>query len=256
MSRYDTYSPPRAPERWDRDRFESFSRGPPPRAADRYDEADYYASPHHREYSSDRRPQYDERDVLYYEERDRFSPPTQSRGPTRYWEEPRETSSQAMVPIREQERDRGFEIDIRTRERIQSPESSHGRPRRPQFIRRQSSLDTFDRKPMPRYGDRVHEEVIAIPTGPRRRSPPRYHDHFEEIRVADPDRYGDEEFRGYREREISRVRRPEREEFIEEREHIIERDEFPKRGKTKMPIRLINRKAIIQLGYPFEEEAG
>ena len=108
---------------------------------------------------------------------------------------------------------------------------------------------------MPRYGDKVREEVIAIPSGPRRRSPPRYYDEYEEdIRIADPDRYGDEEFRGYREREISRVRRPEREGYVEE--EIIEKDEFPKRGKTKMPMRLVNRRAIIQLGYPFEEEAG
>ncbi|KAM3074161.1 hypothetical protein ACMFMG_003019 [Clarireedia jacksonii] len=30
--------------------------------------------------------------------------------------------------------------------------------------------------------------------------------------------------------------------------------EFPKKGKTRMPIRLVSKRAIIDLGYPFEEE--
>jgi hypothetical protein len=33
-----------------------------------------------------------------------------------------------------------------------------------------------------------------------------------------------------------------------------ERSEFPKRGKTRMPARLVSKRAIIDLGYPFEEE--
>lgn len=32
------------------------------------------------------------------------------------------------------------------------------------------------------------------------------------------------------------------------------RSEFPKRGKTRIPARLVSKKAIIDLGYPFEEE--
>lgn len=32
------------------------------------------------------------------------------------------------------------------------------------------------------------------------------------------------------------------------------RSEFPKKGKTRMPARLVSKKAIIDLGYPFEEE--
>ena len=141
---------------------------------------------------------------------------------------------------------------------------------RPTFIRRQSSLDTFDRKPMPRYGDRARfepPEVIPVPLPRRRRSPPRYMERdYEEIRVAEPEYYGDEEFRGYTEREVSTVRRRrapsevrEREVFEEReeiKEEIIEEEkpEYPKRGKTKMPMRLINKRAIIELGYPFEEE--
>jgi hypothetical protein len=32
------------------------------------------------------------------------------------------------------------------------------------------------------------------------------------------------------------------------------RSEFPKKGKTRMPARLVSKRAIIDLGYPFEEE--
>ena len=32
------------------------------------------------------------------------------------------------------------------------------------------------------------------------------------------------------------------------------KSEFPKKGKTRMPARLVSKKAIIDLGYPFEEE--
>ena len=98
--------------------------------------------------------------------------------------------------------------------------------------------------------------------GPRSRrvSPPRYERDFEDIRIAEPDYYGDEEYRGFKEREvvIDRRRRGGGPEF-EEKEEIIEYKEeapFPRRGKTKMPARLVNKRAIIELGYPFEEEVG
>lgn len=107
-------------------------------------------------------------------------------------------------------------------------------------------------------------EVIAIPAGGRRRSPPRFveRDYEEEIRIAEPDYYGDEEFRGYREREVSTVRtRKDRGEVeIREREEFVVEEEpereAPRRGKTRMPMRLINKRAIIELGYPYEEEVG
>lgn len=34
------------------------------------------------------------------------------------------------------------------------------------------------------------------------------------------------------------------------------RSEFPKKGKTRMPARLVSKKAIIDLDYPFVEEVG
>ena len=262
MSRHGGgYSPPRAPERWDRERFEAHSRAPPTVVErDRYEEVDYYSRPQHREPSVDlgRRspPRFKERDRYYYEEKDRFEDrmPYRPRGPGRYFDEEVDVREQAMVPVRHRDRERDIEIDIRSRERYEPPPRREPEFVRPQFIRRQSSLDTFDRKPMPRYGDRVREEVVSIPASSRQRSPPRYvEQEIEEIRVAEPEFYGDEEFRGYREREISRVRRNRPEEIIEEKEEIIEKP-GPKRGKTKMPSRLANRRAIIELGYPFEEE--
>ena len=260
MSRFGGYSPPRGPERWDRSRFEAASRGPPVMERDRYEE-DHYSRPSHRDHSNDRYsrrspPRYEEKDRYYYEEKERYGPPAPYRpqkGPGRYYDEDPEGGYEgAMVPSRGGERD--LEIDIR---RTSNAGRAPQRPARPTFVRRQSSLDTYDRKPMPRYGDRVREETIIIPTGPRRRSPPRYEREreYEDIRVAEPDYYGDEEFHGYREREISRVRRTGRDnEIVEEkREEIVERT-FPKRGKTRMPMRLVNRRAVIELGYSFEEE--
>ena len=270
MSRY---SPGRAPERWDRDRFESASRGPPVVERDiRYEEKDYYGGrPRYREEAAPPRrappTRYEEEDRYErVEERERYAAPLPTRqrpSETRYYEEERDVYEGALVPTRrrepERERERDFEVDIRRTEidRYQPP--APRAPARPTFIRRQSSLETFDRKSRPRYGDRMREEeTVYMPSAPRRRSPPRYVERdYEDIRIAEPEYYGDEEFRGYREREISRYRKNRQSggerEFVEEREEIVEK-EFPRRGKTRMPMRLVNKRAVIELGYPFEEE--
>lgn len=258
-----------APERWDRSRFDAHTRGGPQLVErDRYEERDYYEPQPQRQrdrsadYYRDQ-PRY--RDDDRYFEQDRFSQPMpfrSSRPAPRFFEEERDPYEGAMVPARrERPREREIEIDIHERDRYPAPAA------RPKFMRRQSSLDTFDRKPMPRYGDQVREETIMIPTGPRRRSPPRYHspprfperEQYEDIRIAEPEYYGDEEFRGYREREIERVRtnrRRSQETLVEEDRTVIEETtkEYPRRGKTRMPMRLVNKRAVIELGYPFEEE--
>jgi hypothetical protein len=118
---------------------------------------------------------------------------------------------------------------------------------------------------------------------PRTRAlpPPRRYaerEYYDEIEIAEPDYYGDERFRGYpervREREI--IRKKKRSRSRESRaSHSVKssvrssstssssssetttvsvRSEFPKKGKTRMPARLVSKKAIIDLGYPFEEE--
>lgn len=264
-SRYreDNYSSSRGGgERWDRDRLDSYDRQRPPRPPhppsgperDPYDDREYYQRTERRDPSPRR-----ERERVIYAERDRYEIPSRPR--YRYDDEA-DRSAGAMVP-RPREEEREIDIEIRRREYNRSPPSPLPAPprefERPRFVRRQSSLDTYDRKPMPKYGDvaRVREETVMIPASrhrspPRYRSPPRF-DEYEEIGIDERDR----EFAGYREREISRVRtRKEGPDYeIEEREEIIEETRnLPKRGKTKMPIRLVNTEVLIKLDYPFEQQ--
>ena len=256
-SRYkdDGYSSPRrgGGERWDRERMDAYDRRAPTTVErDRYEEVDYYSRPQRRDPSPRR---YETKEKVVYEERDRYEAPYRQR--YRYDEEPDRVSG-AMVH-RPREEDREIDIEIRRRE-YDRPEREFERPK---FVRRQSSLDTYDRKPMPRYGDvaRIREETVMVPAE-RRRSPPRYRspprfEEVEEIRRAEQDRYREEEFVGYREREVSRVRRNDNAEYeFEEREDIIEEEtqNFPKRGKTKMPSHLINIDVLAELDYPFERE--
>lgn len=282
MSRYGGYDGPPA-ERWDTQRFQrERERVERPRTTvverDRFEERDRYEnhltppnSARRRESSVDEvyisreretKPsgRFEERDRIVIEERNGTPSRRPRAPPARYWEDDFESESGGpgqMIPF-ERRRPSG------------AAEKNYGAPARrpdgrPQFIRRQSSLDTFDRKPMPRYGDRLREppEVIPIPIPPRRRSPPRFVERdYEEIRIAEPDHYGDEDYRAYREREVETIRRRRATSEVREREEIIEEYDIPeapapagpKRGKTKMPMRLVNKRAIIELGYPFEEE--
>ena len=258
-------------ERWDRARFEDAGR-----RGTVIEETDYYRGPPRRDRSADisyRKPSYApererprEKERIVFEEREeRYGAPVPYRPrPRQYYEEDEVIVDREVVPYR-RERERGeereLEIDIRRRGPPMPPPAPPRGPARPQFVRRQSSLDTFDRRPLPRYGDRIREE-IPIPARPRRRSPPRYVEREEiEIRRTEPERdYYEEEddYRGgWREREVVTERRrraPSVSTVVyEEKEEVIE-TEFPKRGKTKMPTRLINERAIIQLGYPFEKE--
>ena len=258
MSRYGGYDSGgrREPERWDPERFNRERGGrqqvlerdiyeehdrfapPPPRRPQRaYDDFDYPPPP------GRRGERFEEKGRFFAEER--YGPPAK-RAPRqdRYYEEEEidsfeespERGGGRMMPL-----DRGI--------------PSRRVPPRPGIIRRQSSLDTFDRKPLPRY-PREPPEVIKMPAPRRRRSPPRYERDFEEIRVAEPDYYGDEEFRGYKEREIITDRKRRVPSGFEEMEtfEIEEEAPFPRKGKTRMPGRLVNKRAIIELGYPFEEE--
>ena len=263
-------------ERWDNERFMRERervgrfRGPPVVERERFEEVDRYESPRGGRGGSGSRFRESSADEVYYgrgggrfEEKDRyimeekFGPPARrpARGPGRYYDEdPEDADDGRLVP---------FERRKVVEEREYGPPPRRGG--RPGFLRRQSSLDTFDRKPMPRYGDHIlppppPPEVITIPASSRRREPPRYLERdFEDIRIAEPDFYGDEEFRGYRERERSTVRRrrggSDAFEFREEREEFVEEEEpFPRKGKTRMPRRLVNKRAVIEMGYPFEEE--
>jgi hypothetical protein len=254
------------------------------------------------------------------------------RGP-RGFEEDRYESRQYYDEPPRFERERapargGTNITIEKEREVYSP-SPPRREReftRPAFLRRQSSLDTFDRKPLTRYVEREEYGVPAryreesyrdsyrdelyredvrppvmtpIPLPRTRALPPprRYADRdyleYDDIKVAEPDFYGDDEYRGFpervREREIIRRRRRSRSKESKRTRSKESRasrsvrgsvkgsvrsssvsssssdssnssgagtvkNEFPKRGKTRMPGRLVNKRAIIDLGYPFEEE--
>ncbi|KAI0469184.1 hypothetical protein F4859DRAFT_516534 [Xylaria cf. heliscus] len=173
--------------------------------------------------------------------------------------------------------------------------------RRPGLLRRQSSLDTFDRRPAQRlyerdeYGpparraDYRPEPYEPIPL-PRSRAlpPPRmYAEHdYDEIKVAEPQRYGDDDFHAYPEhvleREIVRTKKPRDRSASRTsrtsraptthrgRSHrgssrssstssssdtggtaITTKSEYPKKGKTRIPLRLISVRAIMELQYPY-----
>ena len=269
MSRYDGGYPhrPVPTERWDGDRFARERHG---RAAvaerDTYEERDSFRSDG-RGFSSRREVEEDDfkrtrgggwEDDRFYEREERYGPPARRAPP------PREHFER-----RYHEEDEYDSHGPRYGGRKAAP------PRPGMLIRRQSSLDTFDRRPQPRYRE---PEVVTVPSprggryGEQRhryepRYEPRYNEResYEDIRIAEPDRYGDEDYRGWKEREIETIRRrrpePRRSEDFEE-ERIEERVEetveverpWPRRGKTRMSARLVNKRALVALGYPYEDE--
>lgn len=206
------------------------------------------------------------------------------------------------VPERERDFERRIYID-KEREQYRSPSP----PRRPQvMLRRQSSLDTFDRRPPLHFLERERREEYGPPARredfrreredfrapayvpiplPRTRQlpaaapPPQ---RYDEIQIAEPGYYGDEEFRNMpervREREVHRSSRRRRDRSRDSRttrtySHRSSsrsssvssrtsdtsggtaiRNEYPKKGKTRIPARLVSKRALIELGYPFIEE--
>ncbi|UNI22762.1 hypothetical protein JDV02_008623 [Purpureocillium takamizusanense] len=268
-----------AGERWDRDRF-MYER-------DRVEDDRYYMrggrSRDHSDERHDRRRYHDDdlvRDRRYYDDEPRFDPRRERAPPGPDYD---------RRVVMEKERDREY---------YREPS-----PRRPAFLRRQSSLDTFDRRPLRRIyepreeyppparrEDIYREDYRAPPYTPiplpktRALPPPRhYRDRgfYDDINVVDPDRYGDDEYRPYPERvrEREMVRERERRDRSREshstrtRTHrgssrsssttsrssssaggTTVRSEYPKKGKTKIPVKLVSKRALIDLGYPFVEE--
>ncbi|KAH8784094.1 hypothetical protein F5882DRAFT_428622 [Hyaloscypha sp. PMI_1271] len=283
--------PPRGGERWDSERLERERRSG--------GREEFFEERDSRFLGPPRNPRARERSVDEIYERER-------RGPRGYEDDRYERRVEYHdEPRFERERpigrDRGPSVTIekeREREREYVREDP---PARPAFLRRQSSLDTFDRKPMTRYVERdirerdeygpparYREDARQVPLAPltpvplprsRGLPPPRRYaerDYYDEIEIAEPDYYGDGDYRRYpervREREIIRTKRRSR--SRESRSHkgsvrsispasstssesvttVSVKSEFPKKGKTRMPARLVSKKAIIDLGYPFEEE--
>lgn len=232
--------PPPGPQRWDRDTFvrerDYVSRGPP--AFDRYD--DPYRSPpprrsgpivaeRERVYEDDRYGPRGERDVKYYEEDYYRSGDPRAAGG-------------AMVPFAAPPPARPAAV--------------------PRMVRRQSSLDFYDRRGPRRYADDGYYEEPYSPRGGAGAG--QVQRRFDEVQIQDPYYYGDDGFREYREREWVRHRsnsrsrsrsRPRTEVAESVRETVIEKEKpYPRRGKTRMPKRLVHTKVLFDLGYPYYEE--
>ncbi|OBT71763.1 hypothetical protein VF21_09400 [Pseudogymnoascus sp. 05NY08] len=248
---YTDYAPPRSSQRWDADRF-AYERDRPrdrDRDLERFDDRGGPARPSRR--ARDHSASSDDEFVS------RRGPP--SRGPPAAYEDdyvrerererevyrddppPRDLPVRSRTTVeREVEREREYYRDPSPeRERVRRPV----RPARPSMLRRQSSLDTFDRKPtLPRYMQREEAGPLAV-----RRE--------EEERGYPPERV--------REREVVRERRRSRSRSLSSTSSSdyslassvrTGKSQFPKRGKTRMPARMVSKRAIIELGYPFVEE--
>lgn len=276
-------------ERWDRDRF-MYERERDQGRAD--DDRSYTRSARPRDHSDER---YDRRSTRGYEE----DYPPRDR-PRYHDDEPRFMPRREREPEREPERRPVMEKE---RERDYRRDSS---PRRPTLLRRQSSLDTYDRRPLRNFYE--HEELppparredvrrddyrappyTPIPLPKTRALPPPRRTggdrgFYDEIKVAEPDYYGDDDYRPYpervHEREMVRSRRRRnrsRDSYgtrtTRTRSHRSSsrsststsssssssggtaiRSEYPKKGKTRIPAKLVSQRALIELGYPYIEE--
>ncbi|KAK5138151.1 hypothetical protein LTR08_004846 [Meristemomyces frigidus] len=307
------------PQRWDRDRFERFgSRGapappaPPAPPSQRYEE-DYRFE--ERERPGRRQVQvadridengpgghFQERDRYYEDDRYAAAPAPSPGRPRRRTDkelfgdvDPRDFAGMALQPYRRQSRP-DLDVDVEIDRRAAPPP-------RPGLLRRQSSLDTFDRRPAPRF-EREDYRVPAYTPVPLPIRRPR-DEPFEEVRYQDfpPEDYREVEIQ--RERSVHRrapksragtvkssragtvksskaasskatskaksvtTRRSspssessesfeeiEREDSIHEsiRESLAESERKIKKGKTRMPKRLVRKEAVMDLGYPFDEE--
>lgn len=173
------------------------------------------------------------------------------------------SSSDAIIPYKER-RDISPHPEPRSRSRQPSVSAAAAPPPppRPRFLRRQSSLDTFDRAATRRAHDYRHYDrdeygpPVTPASVPQQRNPASFSEpDLDDVRIAEPDFYGDEEFRNMRQRERSETPRGRRyhslrEEVVREK---VERP-VPRRGKTRIPKRLVHIRAVIQLNYPFEDE--
>lgn len=295
------------PQRWDRDRFERFGGGAPPsqfREDYRYTERD---TPGRRDIAvadriDERGPRGDYEERERYVERDRFTPGGRRRRTDKELfgdVDPRELAGMALTPYRARE-----EIDIEVDRRSQAPP-------RPGLLRRQSSLDTFDRRPVPRYEREEYRIPVytaaPIPvqrgrdyyqpedyreveitrersihrTGSGPKSVKSSKSHKSRSRVSSSSSSSTEHIDETmsRHESIHSGRRSIHESFhgdihgggapsIHESFHesihdgtatsisesIQQIEKKFKKGKTRMPKRLIRREAIMDLGYPFDEE--
>lgn len=285
LNHYDESS---RPQRWDREKFERYrSRGPESRDSDRFDDRPSSSAGRPRRETDIDINERDGRGRTHIEVIDReYEQERPARRRPEFLDRdeptPSEVANRALAPYRRQS----------VVEREHGPPAR--RPARPQYIRRQSSLDTFDRRPLPRYNDYDREEEWRPPTGvpiPLPIRERRSHrtsvrgEEFVERRRRDSPEYED-----YRDIEIRRERsthrrrrRPKHEKRAPSSSSSSSSDSYRdssvhassvhapsvhapsthgpppprlpgKKGKTRMPKRLVHKNAIIEKGYEFDEE--
>jgi hypothetical protein len=119
-------------------------------------------------------------------------------------------------------------------------------PRRPRVLRRQSSLDTFDRRP-PHKVDDLGAYQHDSPRNAN--SPPPVHHRYHDDRLQEiaPRRWpSDEE----EEDQMVPIRRRSR----DNEEAAVNTRPYPRKGKTRFPGQLVDTRAIREYGYPYEQE--
>ncbi|KAJ5599251.1 hypothetical protein N7450_000318 [Penicillium hetheringtonii] len=205
MSRYDDYRSSTGTLD-SRDRYDRYSRGPPVLERER---------PRARE---------DERFEFRLREDDRYGPP--ARAPGRYYEDEHLSHPSASGPLVAHDR---------RRRRDESPSFT-----RPRLLRRQSSLDTFDR--IPRRKMEAFEARDRAPRMPHVPPPP--------VQRPSPGRYREREVYEDIQREMARRRRR----SSSTARHRHEEKPYPRKGKTRIPRKWVHVHAILDLGYPFKEE--
>lgn len=148
--------------------------------------------------------------------------------------------------------------------------------RRPAPLRRQSSMDTYDR---PRGNDLRFLDREAYPAPARREDIHYGAMPVPRSRAPRPVEFDDESFWGrphpdhdrLREKEVVKVRGRDSAGSVTTRTRTSGsssstssetspsratsvRSEYPKRGKTKIPSKLLSKRALMDLGYPFLDE--
>ena len=300
------------PQRWDRDRFERVGGGPGPRTYEEDYRFQERETPRRADIAvADR---IDERGPRgYYEERDRYvehdrhTPGGRRRRTDKELfgdVDPRELAGMALTPYRK---------ETVTREELDIDRRSPPAPR-PGIMRRQSSLDTFDRRPIPRYEREEYRVPVYTPVplpypredrgrgyyepedyreveirrersvhrtggGPKSVKSSRSHksksrrgsssssstDHIDESKSFHAsNRGGSRSVHESFHESIHGGGAPSIHESFHESIHdgtatsisesIQQTDKKFKKGKTRMPKRLVRREAIMDLGYPFDEE--
>lgn len=249
-------------ERWDRDRFERMrtkSRGG-------YQERDSFKFEED-DYSRRRGGPVDRRDIKLevdesrtrrgsgrdYNDRyalddERYEAPRRARPDYLQEDRYKQTSGRELAAYRQppSRQDRYVERDY-----YDVPDK---KPKRPQFIRRQTSLDFDDRRQRTRYGDEDEQDVnvtvnLRAPDPPSRPEPPRY-DYDEQD-------YRDVAIFRERDRSIYRRRRSKSRSSSSEEEIVVEKPRRKKKEKkahTVFPKRLANLRAILEFGHPYEED--